>query len=149
MKKIIALFCLINIPIFSQNNTEFYQKFTILAPKTVGLKKFPTINHYRYNEDCSGFVAFLFHLTGLNLIKMYGIGTSGVVAIWDGLKKFNFILDDIDLQVGDIIFFDNTYDKNKNGLWANLWKTGQTNVHCRCFKALISKTNRKTTENTH
>ncbi|MGL4676750.1 MAG: CHAP domain-containing protein [Brevinema sp.] len=121
MKKILSLYILMNTfnPIFANpiENEYFYQKMLTYAPKTVGLTRFPKINNFRYNGDCSGFIAFLFHLAGLNLLKLYGIGDSGVSAIWDGLSKQNFILDHQELQVGDILFFDNTYDKNKNGRW--------------------------------
>lgn len=119
MKKIFLVFCWLNLvsTILAKDNIEFMKKFSKIAPQTVGLKKFPTINHYRYNEDCSGFIAFIFHLAGLNLLKLYGVGSSGVEAIWNGLKKFNFMVDNEQLQVGDILFFDNTYDKNKNGRW--------------------------------
>ncbi|MGL5956897.1 MAG: CHAP domain-containing protein [Brevinema sp.] len=121
MKKILSFYILLNIanPVFANpiENELFYQKILTYAPKTVGLTRFPKINNFRYNGDCSGFIAFLFHLAGLNLLKLYGIGDSGVSAIWDGLKKQNFILDHQELQAGDIVFFDNTYDKNRNGRW--------------------------------
>ena len=119
MKKIVAsiLLCMMSYPIFANDNTTFYSKLLNYSPKLIGLKEFPTINGYKYNGDCSGFIAFLFHAAGLNLLKLYGQGDSGVSAIWDGLKQHNLILDHENLQEGDIIFFDNTYDKNRNLRW--------------------------------
>lgn len=118
MRKVIAsLLLLFNFPIFAGDNSAFYQKLLTYIPKTVGLTEFPKVNNKKYNGDCSGFIAFLFHVAGLNLLKLYGKGDSGVSAIWDGLSDYGFILDHDDLLPGDIVFFDNTYDKNKNGLW--------------------------------
>ncbi len=119
MKKLLSILCLLSIisPSFAGDNAEFYQKLLQRADQTVGLKSFPTINGHRYNEDCSGFVAFLFHLAGLNLRELFGIGSGGTEVIWDGLKKNNFIINHQNLQAGDIVFFDNTYDRNKNGKW--------------------------------
>lgn len=119
MKKfisILCLFCMIN-PLHANDNELFYQKLLQKAEETIGLKNFPTINGLRYNGDCSGFVSFLFHLAGLNLRELFGVGDGGTEAIWDGMKKNNFIINHKNLQAGDIVFFDNTYDKNKNGKW--------------------------------
>ncbi|MGL4562998.1 MAG: CHAP domain-containing protein [Brevinema sp.] len=117
-KQILLLFLLTDI-LFAQlnDNIIFYEKLAMQLPKTIGLTKFPSINNQKYFGDCSGFVAFLFHLAGLNLKKIYGIGDNGVAAIWEGLQERGYILEHRDLAPGDIIFFDNTYDMNKNSLW--------------------------------
>ncbi|MDK2818219.1 MAG: CHAP domain-containing protein [Spirochaetota bacterium] len=119
MKKFISslVLCMVSFPIFANDNITFYNKLLNKSPKLVGLKEFATINGFKYNGDCSGFIAFLFHAAGLNLLNLYGQGDSGVSAIWDGLNINNLLLDHKNLQAGDIVFFDNTYDKNKNGLW--------------------------------
>ncbi len=119
MKKIISsvILCMVSFPIFANDNITFYNKLLNKSPKLLGLKEFATINGFKYNGDCSGFIAFLFHAAGLNLLNLYGQGDSGVSAIWDGLKINKLLLDHKNLQAGDIVFFDNTYDKNKNGLW--------------------------------
>ncbi|MGL4388055.1 MAG: CHAP domain-containing protein [Brevinema sp.] len=117
-RQLYLLFLSTNILFSEINDTAlFHQKLSSYIPKTVGLQEFPTINHLKYLGDCSGFVAFLFHLAGLNLKKLYGIADNGVTAIWEGLHIQGFILDNQDLQIGDIIFFDNTYDMNKNMVW--------------------------------
>lgn len=119
MKKtiILLLLCLPLIPILADDNQEFYRRLQGYMPNTIGMKKFPSINNQKYRGDCSGFIAFLFHLAGVNFLKLYGIGHNGVSAIWDGMKKKGFILNTKNLQAGDIIFFDNTYDMNKNHQW--------------------------------
>lgn len=102
---------------FAGDNAAFYDKLLSQAPHTVGLTKFPRINNKFYRGDCSGFIAFLFHWAGLDFLKLYGIGSNGVAAIWDGLEQRNYILQSSELQPGDIVFFDNTYDKNLNLRW--------------------------------
>ncbi|MGL4367165.1 MAG: CHAP domain-containing protein [Brevinemataceae bacterium] len=124
MKKLLSTLMLIytgifilTTQIFANDSELFYQKLLYYAPKTIGLTAFPSINNTKYLGDCSGFIAFLFHLAGLNFKKLYGIGSNGVSAIWDGLEKQGFIINTNILQPGDIVFFDNTYDKNKNNKW--------------------------------
>ncbi|MGL4394090.1 MAG: CHAP domain-containing protein [Brevinema sp.] len=119
-RQILLLLLLSNVLIIqASDSVAFYEKLASYLPQTVGLKEFPSINKLRYNGDCSGFVAFIFHLAGLNLRKLYGIADNGVTAIWEGLKTQGFLLNPEikDLQAGDIVFFDNTYDMNKNALW--------------------------------
>jgi len=117
-KNIISILLLFIVtPIFANDNKEFYRRLVGYMPNTVGMKKFPSINSQKYRGDCSGFIAFLFHLAGVNFLELYGIGTNGVAAIWDGLQKKGFIIEINQLQIGDIIFFDNTYDMNKNNKW--------------------------------
>lgn len=114
----VLIFVTVNMIFSSENDNEFfYRRLLERAPQTVGLKKFPKINGQYYHGDCSGFIAFLFHLAGLNLKKLYGIGDNGVTAIWNGLSQNGFILKDNRLKEGDIVFFDNTYDMNKNTKW--------------------------------
>lgn len=102
---------------FAGDNAAFYNKLLAQAPHTVGLTKFPRINDKFYRGDCSGFIAFLFHWAGLDFLKLYGIGNNGVAAIWNGLEQRNYIIQSAELQPGDIVFFDNTYDKNRNLRW--------------------------------
>ncbi len=119
-QRLLASFLLICLPIisFAEDNKVFYDKLVHNISQTVGAKEFPRINGQRYNPDCSGFVAFVFHLTGLNLLEIYGKGDSGVSAIWDGLEEFGLILEPKEkLLPGDIVFFDNTADINRNLFW--------------------------------
>lgn len=117
MKKLLASFLLLCTPLQAQESDLFYRQLVYTLAQFIGTKEFPRVNGFKYNEDCSGFVAFIFHATGLNLVKTYGKGSSGVSAIWNGMKNHELLLDHENLQAGDIVFFDNTYDKNRNGIW--------------------------------
>ncbi len=112
---LLILFCMPNM-MFAADNELFYEKLVQNIESTIGSKNFPKVNGIFFNGDCSGFIAYLFHLTGLNLRDLYGTGSNGVTAIWNGLSEMGYTLDHNDLQAGDIIFFDNTYDRNKNGV---------------------------------
>ncbi len=101
---------------YAGDNSLFYEKLLQNIDGTIGAKNFPKVNGIFFNGDCSGFIAYLFHLTGLNFRDLYGEGSNGVTAIWNGLSDMGYILEHGELQAGDIIFFDNTYDRNRNGL---------------------------------
>jgi hypothetical protein len=72
-----------------------------------------------YTMDCSGFVFAVYNtaVTGIfekqkNKIK----GANGVRIIYNRLKKLQRIYRKKIPQVADIVFFDNTYDRNANGV---------------------------------
>lgn len=98
----------------ADDNADFYASLAEKLPLTEGLKKFPTVNSRPYLADCSGYVSFAFHWAGLDMLKLYGIAPNGVSAIWLGLHKYGFQVTDGPLRAGDIVFFHNTVDKNKN-----------------------------------
>jgi cell wall-associated NlpC family hydrolase len=82
-----------------------YQKSQNLA---VGERKF--------NMDCSGVVSALYYYAGIDLQKYYpqysGTGTERIYKTLDERKLLkNYWLP----EPGDLIFWDNTYDKNNNG----------------------------------
>lgn len=98
----------------ADDNADFYASLVEKLPLTEGLKKFPTVSGRPYLADCSGYVSFAFHWAGLDMLKLYGIAPNGVSAIWLGLSKYGFQVINGPLRAGDIVFFHNTVDKNKN-----------------------------------
>jgi len=71
-----------------------------------------------YDIDCSGFVRAVFVMAGIDELedKINNIsGNSGVVRIWRLIKSKNKIFGkNLKPKKGDMIFFNNTYDKNGN-----------------------------------
>ena len=66
----------------------------------------------RYNFDCSGSILAAHHSAGFDLTPAYGTVTGdGVMRLWElGQHR-----DDRAIQVGDVVFWDNTYDRNGSG----------------------------------
>lgn len=67
--------------------------------------------------DCSSFVIATYQAAGIDLsphLSRYeGNGVARIYAPADDLE----LLTGSDLQPGDVIFWDNTYDRNEDGLW--------------------------------
>lgn len=104
---------------FATDNKVFYNKLGICVRKSLGMKKFPKVKGSFYQSDCSGYICYLFHLSGLNLRKVYGHGRNGVTAIWNGMKENGFLLNHKNLNPGDLLFFDNTIVRPNQKPWNN------------------------------
>lgn len=66
--------------------------------------------------DCSGVVSALYYYAGIDLQKYYGEYTgSGTQRIYNMLSDRGLLDNTWMPETGDIIFWDNTYDKNGNG----------------------------------
>jgi cell wall-associated NlpC family hydrolase len=71
----------------------------------------------QYTKDCSGTVSAIYAYAGLDLQKLYvGYTGGGTQRMFNALKDMNLLLTQ-NPQVGDLIFWDNTYDSNGNGKW--------------------------------
>ncbi|MCI5071670.1 C40 family peptidase [bacterium] len=73
--------------------------------------------HFSY--DCSGYIASILHRNGL-LTKKYArtqkVKGNGVSILYQFIEKNGSILDkDQFPKMGDIVFFSNTYDRNRDG----------------------------------
>lgn len=71
-----------------------------------------------YRADCSGSVMAIYSSANITVLtKQAEIedGANGVKIIYDTFEKYNKIYKSEIPGVGDIVFFDNTYDKNRNG----------------------------------
>ncbi|NPU99920.1 MAG: hypothetical protein HPY53_00935 [Brevinematales bacterium] len=101
------------------NPTEakFYGLVVDYAKGVMGVKKIPKIGGKSFTSDCIGFVNYVYYKAGIDLQKVYGDGNRGVDALFYGLEKYNFVYQAQIAKPGDIIFFDNTYDVNKNKKW--------------------------------
>ena len=67
-----------------------------------------------YRADCSGFVAAVWDSEGVDIVDEALPYRSGTEIIYRGLEDRAVSLDA--LRPGDLLFFDDTYDRNGNGL---------------------------------
>lgn len=72
----------------------------------------------KYRFDCSGLVLATMAANNITIFekqKVRSKGANGVRIIYDTLKKYKRIYRyDDRVKIGDLIFFNNTYDKNRN-----------------------------------
>ncbi|MFN4216643.1 MAG: NlpC/P60 family protein [Brevinematales bacterium] len=96
----------------------FYELVVSNALSLQGKYSFPARDGKHFTSDCIGFVRYVYYLAGIDLIEVYGKGRGGVSSLYDGLMKRRFVYTNlIPLSRGDLIFFDNTYDVNRNDVW--------------------------------
>lgn len=67
--------------------------------------------------DCSGFVLETYRRAGIDLAPFMSRYTGNGVARLYALALDYGLLTGDDLQPGDVIFWDNTYDRNGDGVW--------------------------------
>jgi hypothetical protein len=76
----------------------------------------------RYNADCSGFAQAVYEAEGVPLRKLMSLAapreTSGVAAALRAMERFGVVTRDASAwpAPGDLVFFDDTYDRNGNGV---------------------------------
>jgi len=74
-------------------------------------------NNRSFPMDCSGVVSAIYWKAGIDLQAAYPLYTgSGVTRIYRYLEDKNLLYRPDEPAPGDIIFWDNSYDKNGNGL---------------------------------
>lgn len=95
----------------------FYQKVVSLAQDAIGLRRIPSVGSQSFTSDCIGFVRYVYYQAGLDLAQAYGQGDRGVNSLYQGLSERKFLFTENLPQPGDLVFFDNTYDVNRNGSW--------------------------------
>lgn len=71
-----------------------------------------------YSYDCSGTILTVYAHAGIYLIDLFGKYTGNGVARLHGIATDYKVLHTRDLpEPGDVIFWDNTYDRNQDGSW--------------------------------
>jgi len=117
---VFILFIILSIPLYadaSEGTEEFYKRVVKIARESVGLKYVPSVNGKHFTSDCIGFVRYVYYRAGFDLEKTYGRGRGGVSSLYNGLIRYGFTYDSKLANPGDLVFFDNTYDINRNGKW--------------------------------
>lgn len=68
------------------------------------------LRHRPARDDCSGYVCAVYTRAGLTL-------RGDTRTLWKEAQALGAVYDDLTPRVGDLAFFDNTYDRNGNGRW--------------------------------
>jgi hypothetical protein len=82
-----------------------------------------TVNNKKFKLDCIGTVNAIFYSTGIDITKYFFKYEGG------GVKRFYYTLNDNDTlhktkpEIGDVIFWDNTWDSNGDGVTGNDYLT--------------------------
>jgi len=92
------------------------QKIVENALKSENIKNFTT-DKRKYSYDCSGFVFYVYDISGIDLFDYVDNFNYGGVTLLYLMGKNYFNVNIENALPGDIILFRNTYDKNKNALW--------------------------------
>jgi hypothetical protein len=72
----------------------------------------------RFNMDCTGAVLAIYYYAGIDLARDFNKYTgNGVTRLYKSLEAQKLLYDTRYPVTGDIIFWDNTYDRNEDGLW--------------------------------
>lgn len=103
----------------SWESTEILNNVIKTAESLSGAHSRLNINGQIYRNDCSGFITGLFDSQGINLLKDQSLvedsiegGLASVIYLI--CQRNGWIHQDNPLP-GDLVFFDNTYDRNRNG----------------------------------
>jgi hypothetical protein len=72
----------------------------------------------RFNMDCTGTVLAIYYYAGIDLARDFNKYTgNGVTRLYKSLEAEELLYDTRLPVTGDIIFWDNTYDRNEDGQW--------------------------------
>ncbi|MCX7883080.1 MAG: C40 family peptidase [Brevinematales bacterium] len=116
MKRVLP-WCFFVVSLYA-GSERFYELVVSNALLLEGRYTFPSLDGKRFTSDCIGFVRYVYYLSGIDLMEVYGEGRGGVSSLYQGLAKRRFVYtNSIPFSRGDLIFFDNTYDINRNGKW--------------------------------
>lgn len=73
------------------------------------------VNGKRYGDDCTGLVRAVFEPLGVDLMTDAERGDNGVTAMWRFAAKHGRIFEGGRPLPGDLVFFKETYDLNRDG----------------------------------
>jgi hypothetical protein len=72
----------------------------------------------RFNMDCTGVVLAIYWYAGIDLARDFNrFSGNGVSRIYKTLERRDLLYSTSSPLVGDIIFWDNTYDENEDARW--------------------------------
>jgi hypothetical protein len=87
------------------------------ARSVVGRKEL-IVRGRRFTMDCTGVVLAVYWYAGIDLARDFGgYSGSGVTRIYRTLEGEGLLYDSSRPLVGDVIFWDNTYDRDDDGQW--------------------------------
>jgi hypothetical protein len=87
------------------------------AQSVVGKKEL-VVRGRRFTMDCTGVVLAVYWYAGIDLARDFGrYSGGGVTRIYKTLESEGLLYDSSHPLVGDVIFWDNTYDRDDDGKW--------------------------------
>jgi hypothetical protein len=104
-------------PGLSRRDYEALRTKLVNAAYSLEGKNSCTVNGRTFNPDCTGAVFAIYHAAGIDLagsIAPYR-GASGVEKLYNMLKENGLLHASRRPKPGDLIFWDNTYDRNGDG----------------------------------
>jgi hypothetical protein len=116
MRIIIVLGLVFTFP--SQAIPKYWDEYSNIERQEMMIRTTLEQDHKRFRRDCSGFVEAILSNLGHDIpgfIQQYGIRTNGVAQIHKYIERMGTIYKDQMPKVGDLIFFSNTYDVNRDG----------------------------------
>lgn len=97
------------------------ERLAARAASLVGHRGAFEVNGARYNPDCSGFVAAVYAAEGIPFDRLVARvsprETSGAAAAYQAVKAYGVVFGGGGEwpAPGDLVFFDDTYDRNRDG----------------------------------
>ena len=97
--------------------TDIQKRLLAAADSFIGTDTGPLkADDKSYNLDCSGALLAIYYKAGINLEKCYsGYEGNGVKRLYSCLRDHKLILNSKTPEPGDLIFWDNTYDRDGDG----------------------------------
>jgi hypothetical protein len=74
-----------------------------------------TVQGRPFRADCSGFVSACWYAAGRELVDGGTKGNSGTELIYRSLERRRSLVPRNAARPGDLVFFNDTYDRNRNG----------------------------------
>ncbi|MFP4551646.1 MAG: CHAP domain-containing protein [Spirochaetales bacterium] len=94
------------------------QRDIIAAANELLSKQNFLVNGYRYSYDCTGTVLAIYAMAGIHLVDLFPrYSGNGVARLYAIGSEYDLLYHSTIPQPGDLIFWDNTYDKNGDKLW--------------------------------
>ncbi len=120
MKRLLPLIiaCIVILTHPTQAIPKYWDEYSNIEQREAVMRSVFEQEHSRFRRDCSGYVEAV--LSGLGhdvvgFVNSYGIRTNGVAQIYEYVERMGTIYKDKTPKTGDLIFFSNTYDVNKDG----------------------------------
>jgi hypothetical protein len=104
-------------PPITRETAEVQRKLAEGARYVLGKKEL-VVRGRRFSMDCTGTVLAIYWYAGIDLSRdFHEFSGNGVTRLYRSLEKENLLYSNPYPLTGDIIFWDNTYDRNLDGRW--------------------------------
>lgn len=120
MKSIISIItaCAFVLAHPSQAIPKYWDEYSHIEQREAVMRSVFKQEHSKFRRDCSGYVEAVLSYLGhdvVGFVNSYGIRTNGVTQIYEYIERMGSIYKDKTPKSGDLIFFSNTYDVNRDG----------------------------------